>query len=988
MTRPVRDESFVALLARLGFLEPTKAAEGLVADGLRDLSDDEGVLEAFGLAADPDLALRSLERILIAAPEGTAEQIRDALVGHPSLRARLLAVLGLSEALGQHLRRHPEHWTALTDSECAEIPTRDCVIAVLRQAVRGRPGPEAALQLRVAYRRLLLNLAARDLVGELGFDQVTGELADLADAVLAASLDIATASLPPDAPPCRFAIIAMGKCGARELNYVSDVDVVFVAEPASPTATLLARGVMRAAGETTAEGSIWEVDAALRPEGKAGALVRTLDSHLSYYQRWASTWEFQALLKARAAAGDVALGQAYVDAVAPLVWSAADRPDFVPEVQQLRRRVEALLPAAHGQRQLKLGRGGLRDVEFSVQLLQLVHGRSDVMIRSPNTISALRALAVWGYVGRDDAAELVEAYEFLRSLEHRLQLHRLQRVAVVPDDDVSLRRLGRSLGMRSDPARQLLETWQRHSRVVRRLHEKLFYRPLLNAVARLDTADARLTREAALHRLNALGYVDPVGALGNIQALTSGVSRRAIIQRTLLPVMLGWFADGPDPDAGLLGFRRVSEALGGTPWYLRLLRDESSVAQRMANLLATSRYASDLLIQVPEFVASLADPQLLMPTGYATLRDQMRAVAERGADSRASITVVRAVRRRELLRLATADIEGLVQPGGAGPILARVTDAALERAVEIAVREVKDRPGLAPGGELPMELAVVAMGRLGGSELNYSSDADVIFVYEAVDNADPDAAARAALAVANLVIDLLHGPGPQPPLVVDCGLRPEGRMGPLARSLDSYAAYYRRWSAPWESQALLRARPCAGSTAVGERFVRIIDPLRYPVDGISDGQLREIRRLKARMEAERMPRGADPMLHLKLGRGGLSDVEWVAQLLQLRQAHRYPELRQTNTLATLAAARDLGLIDEADTVRLCEAWTLATRLRDAVTLVTGRASDLVPTDPKVLAGVAHLLRLPPGDLGRVSEQYLRLTRHSRAVMERLFYGWD
>lgn len=988
MTRPVRDEAIVAALARLGFLEPSRAAQLLVADGLAGLLDDPALLDAFGSAADPDLALRSLERILKAASPRTASELREAIVDGSGVRHRLLSVLGLSEALGEHLVRHPEHWTALTDAACAAAPTRAELIATLRDAVRGLPAAEAALNLRVAYRELLLNLAGRDLAGEIEFTQVTGELADLADAVLAAGLEIATGELPAGEDPPRFAIIAMGKCGGRELNYVSDVDVVFVGEPASPSATRIARAVMRAASATTGEGSIWEVDAGLRPEGKAGALVRTLDSHLTYYQRWASTWEFQALLKARAAAGDPALGQAYVDAVAPLVWSAASRPGFVADVQQMRRKVEAQLSANQVQWQLKLGRGGLRDVEFSVQLLQLVHGRGDVMIRSPNTVTALESLAVWGYVGRGDAADLVAAYEFLRSLEHRLQLHRLQRVSVVPGDEPSLRRLGRSLGMRADPAAQLLDTWHRHARVVRRLHEKLFYRPLLNAVARLDSSDARLTRDAALHRLTALGYVDPVGALGNIQALSSGVSRRAVIQRTLLPVMLGWFADGPDPDAGLLGFRRVSEALGGTPWYLRLLRDESSVAQRMANLLSTSRYASDLLIQEPEFVASLSDPAQLVPTDPSGLASQMRAVAERGADARASITVVRAVRRRELLRLATADIEGLIEPGGVGPVLARITDAALDRAVEIAQRQVRSDFDIDRHGELPMRLTVVAMGRLGGSEPNYSSDADVLFVYEPIEGADAQSSGRAALAVANLVIELLHGPGPQPPLIVDCGLRPEGRMGPLVRTLESYAAYYRRWSAPWESQALLRARPCAGSDELGQRFLRVIDPLRYPAGGITDAQLREIRRLKARMEAERLPRGADPRLHLKLGRGGLSDVEWVAQLLQLRHAHRHRELRQTNTLATLRAAVDLSLISTEDAAILREAWTLATRVRDVVTLVTGRGSDLVPNDPAVLAGVAHVLGLPPDDLGRLSEQYLRVTRHSRSVMERLFYGWQ
>lgn len=1010
MIRPVREESPGAALARLGFLEPEKAIRLLEGEPLANLAAGADFVEAVGAAADADLALRLLERILGACDDQMRSRLEGELRRDAGFRRRLVLVLGLSEALGEHLVRHPEQCLELAGSaegEAETRPSRDVVVAALRASVAGMPAARAAANLRVEYRRWLLQLVAADLCGELTFDEVTGELADLADGVLAAGLDIALAELPRDAAPCRLAIIAMGKCGGRELNYVSDVDVIFVAEPvpaaaataangsasdreaaALATATILARGVMRVANEATAEGAIWEVDAGLRPEGKAGALVRTLASHIGYYQKWASTWEFQALLKARAAAGDAEIGQAYVDAVGPFVWSAATRPNFVADVQEMRRRVEARIPPGQAQWQLKLGRGGLRDVEFSVQLLQLVHGRTDVMVRSPNTIAALESLAVWGYVGRDDAAALVEAYEFLRSLEHRLQLQRLQRVSVVPDGETALRRLGRSLGMRNDPAGQLLETWHRHARVVRRLHEKLFYRPLLLAVARLDSADARLTRDAAMQRLTALGYVDPAGALANIEALSSGVSRRAIIQRTLLPVMLGWFADGPDPDAGLLGFRRVSEALGATPWYLRLLRDESSVAQRMARLLATSRYASELLIQVPEFVAALADPQQLAATDAADLRSEMEAVAGRGADARAAITVVRAVRRRELLRLAAADVEGMVEPGEVGTVLAQVTDAALERAIEIAIRDVASRPEWALSGQLPMELAVIAMGRLGGCELNYSSDADVLFVYEPSVGADSDAAARAALAVANLAKDLLHGPGPQPVLEVDAGLRPEGRAGPLVRTLASYREYYRRWSAPWEAQALLRARPCAGWPELGSRFIAMIDPLRYPVRGLSDGDLREIRRLKARMESERLPRGADPALHIKLGRGGLSDVEWVAQLLQLRHAHEQSQLRSTNTLETLAAAGRAGLIERADMDVLVQAWTFATRVRNAIMLVTGRASESVPTDPKTLAGVAAIVGLPPNDQGLLSERYLRLTRHSRAVMERLFYGWE
>jgi glutamate-ammonia-ligase adenylyltransferase len=233
----------------------------------------------------------------------------------------------------------------------------------------------------------------------------------------------------------------------------------------------------------------------------------------------------------------------------------------------MRERVTEFIPAKDADRELKLGRGGLRDVEFAVQLLQMVHGRSDELVRNPNTLLALEQLATWGYVAREDAATLTAAYRFLRTLEHRIQVFRMRRTHIMPTDETEQRRIGRSMGYQIDPIDELTKEWKKHAREVKRLHEKLFYRPLLNAVVKLDSADARLSPEAAGLRLQALGYKDPASALRHIEALTSGVSRRAVIQRTLLPVMLEWFAQAPDPDSGLFGFRQVSEALGTTPWY-------------------------------------------------------------------------------------------------------------------------------------------------------------------------------------------------------------------------------------------------------------------------------------------------------------------------------------------------------------------------------------------------------------------------------------
>jgi glutamate-ammonia-ligase adenylyltransferase len=622
-----RTASTDALLARLGFQDREEAVRRIALPDL-DLASGSDLLAAFAEAGDPDLALASLTAL---AEVTDAKELRAALERSELFRRRLIAVLGASQALGEYLLRHPGDWTLLAkDGGAPDTPyfLRAAMLeAVGANADEAEPvaddaGETTHDRLRVGYRRWLLRLAARDLTGGADLEAVAAELADLAAATLEAALAIARAALPEDAEPVRLAVIGMGKCGGRELNYVSDVDVVFVAEPyeggdeqaALRTATQLASGLMKACSAATAEGTIWPVDAALRPEGKQGPLVRTLASHVAYYERWAKTWEFQALLKARPVAGDRGLGTAYMDSVvAPMVWKAANRENFVADVQAMRKRVEATLTPAEAERQIKLGPGGLRDVEFAVQLLQMVHGRADDTLHSGTTLSALAALSAGGYVGRDDAARLDEAYRFLRTLEHRIQLYKLWRTHVLPEGDADMRRLGRSMGLRGDPKVELTEAWRKHAHEVRRLHEKLFYRPLLMAVSRLPEDQTRLTTAAARERLSALGYADPAGALRHLEALTSGLSRRASIQRQLLPAMLGWFADAPDPDAGLLTFRQVSDALGSTPWYLRLLRDEGMAAERLAHLLASTRFASELLQRAPEGIQMLADDADLRP---------------------------------------------------------------------------------------------------------------------------------------------------------------------------------------------------------------------------------------------------------------------------------------------------------------------------------------------------------------------------------------
>ncbi|MFJ1604288.1 bifunctional [glutamine synthetase] adenylyltransferase/[glutamine synthetase]-adenylyl-L-tyrosine phosphorylase [Streptomyces sp. NPDC088253] len=997
MMAPGRRSSTFTRLLRHGFTDPSAAERLLDGAELEPVRSDPVLLEALGATADPDLALLGLVRLVEAQDGHIAErELLDTLIAAKPLRDRLLGVLGASAALADHLARHPSDWQELVTYEPQDLHPG------VREFERGLAQATDPVALRVAYRRCLLSIAARDVCGTTDLAQTAAELADLATATLRAALAIAGNAAPDDAALCRLAVIAMGKCGGHELNYVSDVDVIFVGEAvegaderkALQAATRLASHMMRICSETTVEGSIWPVDANLRPEGRNGPLVRTLSSHLAYYQRWAKTWEFQALLKARPVAGDLELGEEYVATLAPLVWHAAERENFVADVQKMRRRVVENIPVAEIERELKLGPGGLRDVEFAVQLLQLVHGRADTSLRSGTTLDALGALAAGGYVGRADAVQLDDSYRFLRSMEHRIQLYRLRRTHLVPEDDADLRRIGRSLGLRADPVVELNREWKRHAAVVRRLHEKLFYRPLLDAVAQLAPGESRLSPTAARERLVALGYADPAAALRHLEALASGVSRKAAIQRTLLPVLLGWFADSADPDAGLLNFRKVSDALGKTPWYLRLLRDEGAAAENLARVLSAGRLAPDLLMRAPEAVALLGDGDAggLEPRGRAHLEQEILAAVRRADGGEQAVTAARGVRRRELFRTAAADIvasygteetpavadQGALvdQVGGAVSDLTAATLAGTLRAV------VRDRWG----DTLPTRFAVIGMGRFGGHELGYGSDADVLFVHEPREGVDEQEASRAANAVVSEMRRLLQVSSADPPLLIDADLRPEGKSGPLVRTLNSYEAYYRRWSLVWESQALLRAEFVAGDEDLGRRFIELADPLRYPAEGLGDDAVREIRRLKARMESERMPRGADPTLHTKLGRGGLSDVEWTVQLFQLQHGWAEPGLRTTRTREALGAACAAGLVSGEDAAILDEAWVLATRVRNAVMLVRGRAGDTFPSDGRELAAVGRYLGYGPGHVGDMLEDYRRTTRRARAVVEVLFYG--
>lgn len=758
--------------------------------------------------------------------------------------------------------------------------------------------------------RELLRIAARDLMGLDALEVVGANLAALADDVLRAAA-VGTTGL---------AVIAMGKLGGRELNYASDIDVLFVGEGD-------ARSVMDTAR------TCFRVDADLRPEGRDGPLVRSLDSYTRYWDTWASTWEFQALLKARAVAGDLVLGAAFTAAAGERVWSRPFGADELRELRAMKARSEGEM-ARRGlaDRELKRGRGGIRDIEFAVQLLQLVHGRHDPGLRSPTTLEALAELGRAGYVDTADADALGDSYRFLRTVEHRLQLVDEQQVHAVPTDRQAREHVARVLG--HVDLRSFEDELRRHQATVRSIHERLYFRPLLEAFG----GRSALSPEAAEQRLAAFGFTDAERTRQALTELTRGLTRTSRLMQQMLPLLLEWLSESPDPDLGLLGLRTLATGPHRASRLVATFREFPEAARRLCLLVGTSRLLFAGLARHPEVIGELGDDRLLVPR-HGELHRQGLLRQKQGAE----------------LRIKARDVLGLDDVPATGRALTELADAVVAAALK----------AVAPS----MPMALVAMGRFGGSELSYASDLDILVVHDG----DPEAAE----AVAVELLRLVNGETPAERIyALDANLRPEGRQGPLARTVDGYRTYYRRWAQTWERQALVRARPVAGDADVLRSFFAAVDEFVWERP-FTDAEAREVRRMKARIERERIPTDEDPQFHLKLGRGSLSDIEWTVQLLQLEHGVRVP-----GTMAALDALVDAGALDEDDAAVLRDAYRFCERARNRLYLVKGGPGDALPTRTEQLDRLARSLGCTASDL---RDEYRRVTRRARLVVERLFY---
>jgi glutamate-ammonia-ligase adenylyltransferase len=874
-------------------------------------------------SADPPSVRAALERF-----DGhTTKRLGDV----PGAGEALVAVIAASRSLTRLLLTDPDAVDVLCRLDVrAPVPSDDGADGGIDELVRWKQHEQ-------------LRIAARDMIGTDGVQATTTALADLAIDVLRQAVVLA------DAPD--VAVIGMGKLGGRELNYSSDIDVLLVGGDVRR-----ARAVMDLARRC------FRVDANLRPEGRDGPLTRTVDSYAAYWERWAAPWEFQALLKAVPVAGDASLGADWAEAASTALWDRPFTSDDLRSLRALKARAEdAVVRQGVADREVKRSPGGIRDIEFSIQLLQLVHGRVDPHLRSPTTLVALSEMAEGGYVDRLDAERLADAYRFLRRVEHALQLEEEQQTHTLPADRDLRRRLARVLGYRGTPTAGPTEAFDRELRhrrnVVRSTHERLYFRPLLDALA----GAGRMSPDAAAAALATFGFADASRTRQAVRELTHGLARSSRMMQQVLPLLLDWLSAAPDPDAGLLGLRKLASGEQRTTELAVAFRDSPEVARRLSLLLGTSTLLGDVLAANPDLIVRLAEPPRLETRTPGDLVGSARRALSWRTDLVDRQQALLRWRRRHLLGIAARDIYGEADVSQVGHDLTALAESCLEAGLESMLPKVP--------------FAVLALGRFGGGDLAYGSDLDLLFVHDGDGPSDHEEGLR----VAGGLLRFLAGQTPAQRIYpVDVNLRPEGRHGPLSRSLSGYEAYFDRWAQTWERQAVARTRLVAGDEALGARFMSLVEQQVWQ-RSFTSGDEREVRRMKARIERERLPPGEDPHFHLKLGRGSLSDVEWTIQLLQLRHG-----LRSPSTLSALGALVADGAVSAGEAEVLTAAYRFCERTRNRWWLV---GSDPVNPDslPQRSEDAVKLARSLGTSIGVLRDDYRRVTRRARRVFERRFY---
>ncbi len=907
-TRPREAAAAPERFRKRGFREPDRAA--LVWGRLEEETVSRRqfqkvsahLLRACGRSADPDRALVNFERLVSALPN--ASILYRYLAAAPDRLDLLVTIFAHSQALADTLTRDAKFFHFLIAPQALARPREKVWLAAeLTRLLAGwRAAEDRYNVVRHFRRREMLRIGARDLMGLAPVEETTQELSNLADVCLQAVYAVAVETLAErwklaasDRARCGFAVIGMGKLGGQELNYSSDVDVIFVYREEgefhprlsySEFSTKLAEEFIRQVATAGTEGAIYRIDLRLRPEGKSGPLVRSLESCENYYAEWGETWERMALSKARCVAGDAAVGAEFIEMVQPFVYARHAGENVILQMAALKERIEKeIVREGNLTRHVKLGIGGIREIEFIVQSFQVLRGARVPELRQTQTLRSLPVLAKLKMLTEAEAQGLAEAYRFLRNVEHRLQMEMELQTHPIPDEKHALYRLARAMGFLTVAAFEAEQA--RQSATVRRVYEGILAGASATAAAPLNVPQL----------LEPVGFADPVAAEKIVEHLWHGPGFVHVSGRTqeifsrLLPGLVRELQKAANPDAALARFDKFVGRYGSRGLLYEILTRNPKLVEMLVRLSDASRFLAETLAQRPELFDEVCRGGTL---NEAKSVDAMVAVL--AAEPGAAATVAREWKRAELFRIGVEDVMGLVDLEQVHQEISRIAEACLRFGLARVQKELK----LA---KLPF--AVIAMGKFGGQELGYGADLDLLFVGEG----------EGAIRVATGLIKFMEVQTPAGMLFkLDARLRPDGEKGPLAAGLAAHREYYAKRALLWERQALTKARYVAGTPKLGEAFLTMVHEVVYG-RALTEGELAEIRRMRQRIEKERGNQSR-PEGEFKTGPGGLLDVEFLVQALQLRHGAAHRPLRTAHTLAALNRLTAVGVLEDEQSYQL------------------------------------------------------------------------
>ncbi len=924
-------------------------------------------------------------------------RIQEALVQAPGAEALAARLVLASESMQRLLQRRPGllrwvHRSASTGVQLGVAELEAGLASVLRRAGNGG-AEELVRRLRRFKARQALRLAARDVWLGMPMETLGREQTALAEALLRAALPRLEARLQDryGAPvPEGFVVLGLGKLGGEDLNWSSDIDLVLVhrgdgttsggSAGAVPTVTYytrLAEALTRAMSTVTEDGFCFRVDLDLRPQGRAGAAVFSLPAMLQYYEQQGRTWERAAWIKARPVAGDLALGQELLEGLGPFVWRRTLDLAAVEALRDLKMQID--LRSTTRENDVKLGPGGIREVEFVAAALQLLHGGRNAVLRVRSTQRALRRLVEAGLLSQADADRLLEAYAFLRRVENRLQMVDERQTQAVPPPGPERDRLAHALGF-VDAAGLEVELARHRTYVAQAFHVllgpeargELPHDPDLVVALDEDVDDA--TRAEAFARR---GFDDGLAALASVQRLRRVLGAARLEEGPgpsgIALQLLQGAARSPDPDQALFYLAEFASALSVPAGYLRLLQQRPAVARRLLDLFGQSAYLSAELVRTPELLDQLVswDAEALHKPPER-IRAELDGRAARATDDPEQLLgALRRFKNEEVLRVGLGDIAGELEVPEVARQLTALADGLLDHAVLLAAEHARSRwgiPRMRDGRRAP--LAVLGMGKLGGRELGYHSDLDLLFVYGSSADEETTGGTQGRLGhheyfarMVQRLLSLLTLQYREGRLYqVDTRLRPSGNQGPLVVSEEALLEHHARRAQLWERQALVKARAVAGEVAYGERLLgTALAPLVWERP-LPEGAAEEIHRLRMRMEREVAGESVD-RLNPKTGQGGLVDVEFATQYLQLLHGAAVPAVRQPGTLEALAALAACGKLRREDAAQLREGYLFLRRVESRQRLVHGRPLQHLPTRGRPLLLLARRLGYGGPDAG-------------------------